>query len=64
MKTLTTLSKNVMNTSQMSLIKGGASYAVYYDGQLCCFIKAASQSDADAWARSTYGKGASAVEER
>ena len=30
---------NVLAKGQMSALKGGESYAVYVDGELCCFVQ-------------------------
>lgn len=30
---------NVLAKDQMSTLKGGESYAVYVDGELCCFVQ-------------------------
>lgn len=44
----------------MSEVKGGGTYAIYAEGQLVCWVKADSLSDADTWAKDTYGGGAHA----
>ncbi len=47
-----------MNTQQMNNVMGGAQFAIYADGQLCCWVEAKSLADASAWAQQTYGSDA------
>lgn len=42
----------------MSEVKGGGTYAIYAEHQLVCWVEADSLSDANAWAKDTYGSDA------
>lgn len=60
MKTMKNFAAQRLTEKQMSEVKGGGTYAIYAEGQLVCWVKADSLSDADAWAKDTYGGGAHA----
>lgn len=48
---------HVLKEKELTMLKGGASYAVYNDGQFCCFVEG-TKEDAEAFAKAQYGDSA------